>query len=230
MHHLKTKILKNMYQNNNYIVYKAQNEHTGEVYIGATKNSIHQRKLDHQERAERGEKGQFQEAIGTYGPEAFIWTQIDTASTTDELAQKEKEYIVHYDSKENGFNSDAGGGIQKTVYQYSIEDGSLVNTYDCLSSAAKAVGCKKTSIGNVCTGQNKSCKGYHWSYLSSTSPIKLKDKRRKTVIQMDLDGRILYEYKSVAEASRQTGVSKTCISKVCRGERRKSGGFLWKYI
>ena len=46
---------------------------------------------------------------------------------------------------------------------------------------------------------------------------------------MDLDGHILYEYKSVAEASRQTGVSKTCISKVCRGERKGSGGFLWRY-
>ena len=75
------------------IIYKVINKESGKIYVGATKNSIHQRKLDHQERASRGEKGQFQEAIGTYGPEAFTWTQLDTASTTDELAQKEKEYI-----------------------------------------------------------------------------------------------------------------------------------------
>ena len=46
---------------------------------------------------------------------------------------------------------------------------------------------------------------------------------------MDLDGRTLQKYKSVAEASRQTGISKTCISRCCRGERDKSGGFKWEY-
>ncbi|MDC1276938.1 NUMOD1 domain-containing DNA-binding protein [Algibacter sp.] len=218
-----------MKKNKFNIVYKAQNKITGEVYIGATTCSLYQRKLDHTERANRSEKGKFQEAIGTYGPEAFTWTQIDTASSNDELAAKEIAYVTKYDSKENGYNSDRGGGIQKTVYQYSIEDGSLIAKFDRLESAANAVGSEKTSIGNTCTGQNKTCKGYHWSYFSSSSPIKLKDERRKTVIQMDLDGRILYEYKSVAEASRQTGVSKTCISRCCRGEREKSGGFKWNY-
>lgn len=213
---------------NKGIIYKAQNKQTGEVYIGATTNSIHQRKLDHTERANRGDQVYFHESIATHGSEAFNWEQIDTANSTDELAQKEKEHIIKYDSKKNGYNSDRGGGIKKTVYQYNIEDGSLVSTYDSLQNAANAVSAYKTCVGNACTAQNKTCKGYHWSY-SSTSPIILKDERRKTVIQMDLNGRILYIYKSVAEASRQTGVSKTGISKVCRGERKKSGGFLWRY-
>jgi group I intron endonuclease len=221
--------MKMKMKNNKFnIVYKAENKLTGEVYIGATRNSLHQRKLDHTERANRNENGRFQKALATYGPEAFTWTQIDTASTTDELAQKEKAYVIQYNSKENGYNSDAGGGIQKTVYQYSIEDGNLISKYDCLENAANAVGSKKTSIGNACTGQNKTCKGYIWSY-SSTYPMNLTDERRKPIIQMDLDGRILHEYNSVAEASRTSGVSKTCISRVCRGERKQSGGFLWKY-
>lgn len=144
------------------------------------------------------------------------------------MAQKEIAYIIQYDSKVNGYNSDAGGGIQKTVYQYSIEGGSLVNTYDSLQSAANAVGASKTGIGNACTRQNKTCKGYYWSY-SLTVPFKLTDKRRKPVMKMDLDGHFLSEYKSVAEASRKTGVFKTCISRCCRGERRSSGSFRWSY-
>ena len=213
---------------NKRIIYKVTHKESGKTYVGITRDSLHQRKLDHQERASRGEQGQFQEAIGTYGPEAFSWTQVDTASTTDELAQKEKEYVIQYDSKENGFNSDAGGGIQKTVYQYSIEDGSLVNTYDSLQSAANAVNAYKTCVGNVCIGQNKTCKGYFWSY-SSTSPLKVKDERRKPVMQMDTKGLILAKYSSVAEASRYTGISKSCIARCCRGERKSTGGFLWKY-
>ncbi|WP_372757890.1 NUMOD1 domain-containing DNA-binding protein [Mariniflexile sp.] len=213
---------------NKGVIYKVTHKESGKIYVGVTKNSIHQRKLDHQERANRHEKGQFQEAIGTYGPEAFIWTQIDTAYSSDELAQKEKEYIIQYDSKANGYNSDSGGGIQKTVYQYSVEDGSLVNSFDSLQSAANAVSAAKTSIGNACLGQNKTCKGYIWSY-SSTYPMNFKDGRRKPVMQMDLDGRTLQKYKSVAEASKLTGISKTCISRCCRGERERTGGYIWKY-
>ena len=214
---------------NNYIIYKAQNEQTGEVYIGATTNNIHQRRLDHTERANRGGQGCFHEAIATHGSEAFNWGQIDTANSIDELAQKEKEYILEYRSKGQILNKDCGGGFKKTVYQFSIEDGSLVNTYDSLQSAANAVNVYKTSIGNVCIGQNKTCKGYYWSYSSHTSPIILKDERKKMVMQLDLEDNFIAQYNSVSEASRQTGVSKTCISRCCRGERESSGGFIWKY-
>src|SRR5690606_33348158 len=112
--------------------------------------SLEQRKLDHVERANRGENNKFHEAISTYGPDAFEWNQTDTANTTDELAQKEKEHIAKHDSKNQGYNSDAGGGFKKTVYQYSTTDGSLISSFDCLQSAANAVNANKTSIGNVC--------------------------------------------------------------------------------
>lgn len=211
------------------IIYTVKCEITGEFYVGATTDSIHQRKIDHQERAKRGDKHAFAQAIATYGVEAFTWKQTDTASTTDELARKEKEYIKKLDSKEGGFNGDAGGGIKKTVYQYSIKDGSLVNTYDCLESAANAVSAYKNSIGNACIGQNKTCKGYYWSYNFSVPFNPEKDLRKKGVIQYSLSGKQLALYESVAEASKHTGISKTCISRCCRGEREKTGGYIWKY-
>lgn len=211
------------------VVYKVTHKESGKVYVGATTKSMHQRELDHNERANRGEQGQFQQAISTYGADAFSWAQIDTASSNNELAQKEKEYIIQYDSKENGYNSDAGGGIQKSVYQYSIEDGSLLNTYDSLVSAANTVNAHKTCIGNACLGQNRTCKDFYWSY-SLTIPFILQgDKRIKQVIQMDLEGVVIAEYKSVSNASKATGVSKSCISRVCRKERNHSGGFMWSY-
>jgi len=217
-------------ENNNYIIYKAQNIENEYVYIGTTTKSIVERKNDHEQKANTGHGHEFQEAISTYGADAFNWTQIDTASSTDELAQKEKEYIIQYDSKENGYNSDAGGGIQKTVYQYNI-DGNLIAKYDCLKSAANAVSAYKTCVGNACIGQSKSCKGYYWSYSSTlpTSPKMLKDQRKKHVIQLYIDGRILAGYKSVAEASSKTGVNTTSIAKVCRGEYKTAGGYIWKY-
>jgi len=210
------------------IIYKAKNKLTGEVYIGATTQSIKKRKKDHIERANRGENGGLKEAICSYGIEAFEWTQIDTANSIDELARMEKEYIIKYKSKGDILNEDCGGGFKKTVYQYSIEGGSLINTFECLLSAANAVGANKRSISKACLGIIKTCKGYYWSY-SSTFPINFKDKRKKKVIQLDLDDCFICEFKSVVEASEFTGINKSSIAKVCRGERNHAGGYRWIY-
>ena len=211
------------------IIYKANNKKTGESYVGSTSKSIKERKKDHKQKANKGIGGYFQEAIGTYGSEAFIWEQLDTASNANELAQKEKEYIIKYDSKESGYNSDNGGGIKKNVYQYNIEDGLLIEEYDSLESAANAINVGKTAISNTCLGHNRTCKGFYWSYILTEPFVIETDLRKKKVIQFDLEGNKLAIFSSVAEASRQTGVSKTCISRVCRGERNCAGGFRWSY-
>ena len=214
------------------IIYKVTHNPSRQSYIGATTKSVNERRMDHIQRANRGETGKLQEAIATYGPEAFSWTQIDTANSVNELAEKEKKYIVQYDSKENGYNSDLGGGFKKKIYQSSIEDGSLVGKYDCLQSAANAVNATKQNISMSCLGVNKTCKGYNWSYSSTfhSSPKKLEDERRKPVIQLALDGRTLRKYKSIADASRVTGINKCSIAKVCRLERKQAGGYCWRYI
>ncbi len=49
----------------------------------------------------------------------------------------------------------------------------------------------------------------------------------KCVIQISLDGTIIAEYPSAAEAERKTGIKS--IHKVCRGEGNTAGGFIWKY-
>ncbi len=43
-----------------------------------------------------------------------------------------KQYISKYNSKENVFDhAAAAGGFKKKAYQYSIDEGSLVNQYNC---------------------------------------------------------------------------------------------------
>lgn len=211
------------------IIYMAKNVGTDEIYIGSTTKNLEERIQDHVSKAKNNNGGKFQEAISTYGVDAFIWEQIDTASTTDELAQKEIKYIEEFNSFEDGYNSDKGGGFKKTVYQYNIETGELVNSYDGLVSAANAVNASKKSISNSCLNYCKTCKGYIWSY-SDTLDVNLNlDLRIKTVNQISLDGDIVACYNSASEASRKTGISKTCITRCCREEREQSGGFLWKY-
>lgn len=212
-----------------YIIYKATNIITDKTYIGATSKSIDDRKKDHEQKASKEIGCKFQEAIGTYSPEAFTWEQIDTANDSNELAEKEKLYILKYSSKEEGYNADTGGGIKKSVYQYD-SNGNLVAEYNCLENAANAVSAYKTCIGNACLGQNKTCKDFYWSYTYYIRyPIE-KDLRKKKVLQLELNGEVASRYQSVSEASRFTGISKTCIARVCRGEREQTGGFIFKYV
>ena len=209
-------------------IYKVINTITNEVYIGATTKPFEERKADHIQKANKGLGGCFQQAIATYGLQAFLWEQIDTAESIDELAQKEVSYIIEYNSKEKGYNKDRGGGFQKTIYQYDL-NGSYVKSYDDLSSAALSVNTSKQRISNACLGKNKLFGNYYWSYKYIESFVPETDFRKKIVLQYDMEDNYLNTFESVAMASKLTGLSKTCISRCCRGERQYSGGYKWKY-
>ena len=53
--------------------------------------------------------------------------------------------------------------------------------------------------------------------------------RVKGVIQLKLDGSYINKFYSISEASRETGVTRTSIGECCRGERKQTGGYKWKY-
>lgn len=212
-----------------YYIYKAENEKNNLIYVGSTTRSVEERKKDHIQKANKATGHQFHEAIATYGQEAFTWEQIDTASSMDELAKKEKEYILEYNSKEDGYNTDAGGGFKKTVYKYDLDAGELVAVFETLTEAALTVNSIKQSISRACLNVNNTYRGFYWSYDLVTKFTPNKDKRRKEVAQFAFDGTLIDKFKSVTEASKQTGINKSSIAKCCRGLQKSSGDYIWKY-
>lgn len=210
------------------IVYKASNIVTNEVYIGATTRSVEERQTDHIQKANNGLGSYFQQAIGTYGPEAFSWEQIDTAQNLNELAQKESYYILEYNSKDKGYNEDRGGGFKKTIYQYNL-DGEFIKSFEDLSSAASAVTATKKQMSKVCLSKSNLLKNSYWSYKYIEPFVPETDLRKKAVYQCDIENNILSKYESVSEASKKSNVSKSSIAKCCRGERLTGGGYKWNY-
>lgn len=51
---------------------------------------------------------------------------------------------------------------------------------------------------------------------------------RIPIKRCDLQGNILEEYASISEASRQTGIAQSNISRSLTGKRKTAGGFIWK--
>lgn len=209
------------------LIYLAENKENHKKYIGATKKSLELRKQDHLQKANKGVGHSFQHAIQTYGADAFSWTSIDTASSNEELARKEKYYIEKHDSFRNGYNSNKGAGFQKPVYQYT-STGELINRFGSLQEACKYLQVDKRCLSKICLSVNHNYNGSQWSYDFQEPFEPKKDLRRKEVIQLNSNNELLATFKSIADASCKTGIYKTSIAKCCRGERRIAGGFIFK--
>ena len=55
-------------------------------------------------------------------------------------------------------------------------------------------------------------------------------RKRKMVAQIDINSKkIIYIYNSLSEAANQLNIERSQIGKVCNGNRKTCGGFLWKF-
>lgn len=105
-------------------IYKISNIYNDKIYIGQTIRPIEQRFHRHINDAINNVLDtHFARAIRYYGPAAFQIELIDTATTQNELNQKEQQWINHYNSVENGYNEtnaiDKCGG---NTYQSKTEE------------------------------------------------------------------------------------------------------------
>lgn len=93
------------------IIYKATCVENEKIYVGQTIVDLSIRIRRHFSEAKRNTQYPFHRALRKYGENAWIWEQIDTAETPEELDEKEKYWIVtlHSMSTENGYNCVEGG-------------------------------------------------------------------------------------------------------------------------
>lgn len=82
--------------------------------------------------------------------------------------------------------------------------------------------------GKLMVGENNPNYGKHHSE-ESKQKMMMANKRRKEVIQYDLDGNILAAYNSINEATRITGISKYRIITICENGPKPEDVYDWKY-
>jgi hypothetical protein len=68
-------------------------------------------------------------------------------------------------------------------------------------------------------------KGRNWSKFALMGQIS----NSKKVLQYDLYGKLINEYKSLAEAERITGINHGNISMCCNYKYKKAGGYIWRF-
>ena len=78
--------------------------------------------------------------------------------------------------------------------------------------------------------------GFQWCYIKDLNKrinCKYKNKstyNRKAVNQYSKDGKFLRTWTSITEAARELTLHDSKISNVCKGTRKSTGGFIWKYV
>jgi group I intron endonuclease len=95
-------------------IYKFTNINNGKCYIGQTIQDPNQRRLEHLSESRYSNKTyHFHNALRKYGIDGFTFEVIASAESLDELNKLEEEYVVKFNSIENGYNIRQPGGNKK---------------------------------------------------------------------------------------------------------------------
>ena len=93
------------------IIYKATNTINGKCYVGQTIKTLKKRQQGHKTNSKQfpNNKSHFHRAIHKHGWDNFIWEILYECDDLDELNEKEKFYIKHHNTFEEGYNLTTGG-------------------------------------------------------------------------------------------------------------------------
>lgn len=165
----------------------------------------------------------------------------ETKKKLSELSKGRPSYMKgkHFSGEALQHMIDAQKKKRKPVMQFNLL-GEFLNRFESSEDAAHTVNGSRNVISSCCKGRIGTAYGYIWMYeedYNPTQPVKKKQRKQRkaetyfsrTVLQYTTDGIFIKEFISVAEASRQTTINKSCIRDCCRGKQKSAGGFIWRY-
>ncbi len=118
---------------------------------------------------------------------------------------------------------------EKLIYQYNKETGEYIKTFENAVIAAKEVNGKfPSSISYAARDEFASAYGFIWSYRKMSVIDKIAG-NGIPILQYDLSGNFIKEYKSATEAAKLLNIRNVPISNCLRGRSKTSYGFIWKY-
>lgn len=150
--------------------------------------------------------------------------------------KKSKEHAKKVGDKARGrkFNEDQIRTMKEAKKAMSVKIICLetMNVYESMTDASEKLNVKAGCISLCVAGKRPTAGGFHWiRYSKYTDELKneiLNKKTRNDIIRRSvICVETGVEYKSVTEALRKTGIKN--ISRSCKDEDYRSGGFHWRY-
>lgn len=201
------------------IIYKITNNVNNKIYIGQTVRTLEERLSEHK----RKRVPLISKAIKKYGINNFKIETIDTAETIDDLNNKEIYWINYYNSLvPNGYNQCDGGG-NTSGYNHKEESKKKMSK----TKSKMYIGENNPFYGKTHSeeARKKMSEARAGRTLTDEWKKKIGISCQKKVVNIDT-GEVFESVKSAAE---KYGLKDTNISRVCKGKRKTTGGFKWKY-
>lgn len=111
------------------------------------------------------------------------------------------------------------------INQLSL-DGELVNTWDSSMQIKRDLGYSNGSIIDCCKGKHKQVYGFRWEYADQSQ----RRKYNRPVAALTMDGDLICEYKSAAEAARCLKIGVRSIRLCLNGKYKSTNGLQFIYI
>lgn len=238
-----------MYQG---IIYKYTSP-SKKVYIGQTRDEKDRRyRWNNLNKPYAGIK--IERARKKYGPENFQYEVLFSIETENEydlttiLNQKEIEYILLYDSYNNGYNSSTGGdyfeqsreSVEKAsesrklpILQYDLE-GRFVQEWKSAKDAEFYTGIKACNIALVLKEKRYQTGGYIFKYkidaeVPTTIAVNPRKAQKQIILKCDLNGNVISKFDSVNSAAKDCGVGRDCLRAYIDGKNNHIyKNFKWK--
>ncbi len=215
-----------------YTVYKHINKINGKVYIGQTALNVERRW-----RKGKGYKiGIFKKAIEKYGWDNFEHIIIKDGLSKEEANLLEVSLIKKYKELGICYNI-TDGGEGACGYRHTEESKKKMSDRGKGKKIPEHVKIlvSERFRGIAFTEEHKLKISIALRGKPKSEEAKLKMKLNHNyhdlveIIKCDKNGNIICTYPSIAEASRDTGILQTHISRCARGKRLSAGGYKWKY-
>lgn len=238
-------------------IYMITNVVNEKHYVGQAKN-IEYRWMRHRSALKCGthHNRHLQSAYNAYGSENFEYTILEECQECD-LDEREQYYIKLYDSYNNGYNLDIGGGgckgykhTDEEIYKMRMiqnpkmvlqidKQRNVVREWMSCSHAGKTLGLSIRGIKAVCDRVNhqKTMGGYIWvykeEYENSTVDwdyyMNNNKVEPKQVGQYDMDDKLIKIYPSMYSVQKD-GHSLSCVAKCCNEQQKYHHGYKWHFI
>lgn len=180
-------------------------------YIGQTTQDDFQIRLNgHISDVNTGKRRHLYNSIRKYGWDQFVIEILHSLEKEgdwkDRLDELETREIAQRNTlAPNGYNNETGGNLNKVLHEDTKAKMSAVRS-----------GERHAMFGKNHTDEAKEL---------------LRDANKKPVQQWSKDGtQLLRTFGSVEEASRETVIDASHITKVCNEKRKSAGGYHWKFV
>lgn len=126
------------------------------------------------------------------------------------------------ESIRRGINKGAKTRSQ-AISQWSLQ-GKFIKTFISATKAAEETCISCQNINKCLHKERQSAGGFYWTHEGELPNIT----KNKQVYQYDKAGNLIAVFQTKAEAANKYGLDSGSIAKVCKGQRKTCGGYIWR--